>query len=174
MPPCHGTAQGAPRGALRRITAALFLSLVIAGSAYARSEKTLAYQRDQAWPAAVRFLRIEAKLKIIEKDADAGFVIFEYREDNKTFRGSLEVIDIVKDGRKLVRFVITIEDRPSWVEVEMLTRLERKLRAELGNPAPAPSPKEPPPKPPKQDAPKDDAKPTDKPKDDGPPISDTP
>lgn len=154
---------------MRALLAALLLTLVTS-AADARSEKTLAYQREQAWPAAVRFLRIEAKLKIIEKDADAGFVIFEYREDNKTFRGSLEVIDIVKDGRKLVRFVIQIEDRPSWVEIEMLTKLERKLRSELGNPAPAPTPKEPP----KQEAPKDDPKPDDKPKDDGPPVSDTP
>jgi len=154
---------------MRRLAAALLLTLSVS-VAQARSEKTLAYQRDQAWPAAVRFLRIEAKLKIIEKDAEAGFVIFEYREDGKTFRGSLEVIDIVKDGRKLVRFVLQIEDRPSWVEIEMLTKLERKLRSELGNPAPAPSPKEPP----KQESPKGEPKPTDKPKDDGPPISDTP
>jgi len=158
---------------MRRLLAAILLTLLIAGTAHARSEKTLAYPRDQAWPAAVRFLRIEAKLKIIEKDAEAGFVIFEYREDNKTFRGSLEVIEMVKDSRKLIRFVITIEDRPSWVEVEMLTRLERKLRVELGEPAPAPTPKEPP----KKDAPKEDKpadKPADKPKNDGPPISDTP
>lgn len=157
---------------MRRPLAALLLTLatLVSGVADARSEKTLAYQRDQAWPAAVRFLRIDAKLKIIEKDADAGFVIFEYREDNKTFRGSLEVIDIVKEGRKLVRFVVQIEDRPAWVEVEMLTKLERKLRSELGNPAPAPTPKEPP----KQEPPKSEPKPDDKPKDDGPPVSDTP
>jgi hypothetical protein len=159
---------------MRTALAGLLLSLaIVAGTAEARSEKTLAYQRDQAWPAAVRFLRVDAKLKIIEKDADAGFVIFEYREDNKTFRGSLEVIDIVKDGRKLVRFVIQIEDRPSWVEIEMLTKLERQLRAELGAPAPAPSPKEPP----KQEEPAPDKpadKPANRPKDDGPPVSDTP
>ena len=157
-----------------RLAACALALLLSAGVANARSEKTLAYQRDQAWPAAVRFLRVDAKLKVIEKDADAGYVLFEYREDNKTFRGSLEVIDIVKDSRKLIRFVVTIEDRPSWVEVEMLTRLERKLRAELGEPAPAPTPKEPP----KKEAPKDDDKPgdkpSDKPKNDGPPISDTP
>ena len=154
---------------MRRL--ATVLSLLLATSAaHARSEKTLAYQRDQAWPAAVRFIRVDAKLKVIEKDADAGYVIFEYREDNKTFRGSLEVIDIVKDGRKLVRFVVQIEDRPAWVEVELLTKLERKLRAELGTPAPAPSPKEPP----KKEEPKPDPKPDDKPKDDGPPVSDLP
>lgn len=149
---------------------ALFLAgfLLWSGVAEARSEKTLAYQRDQAWPAAVRFLRVDAKLKLVEKDADAGYVLFEYREENKTFRGSLEVIDVVKEGRKLVRFVIAIEDRPAWVEIEMLTKLERKLRAELGTPAPAPTP------PPKKDEAKPDEKPADKPRDDGPPISDKP
>ncbi len=109
-------------------------------------------------------------MKVVEKDADAGYVLFELKEDGKTFRGSLEVIDATKDGRHVVRFVIAIEDRPAWLEVEMLTRLERKLRAELGAPAPAPSPKKDP-DPPK----KDGDKPADKPKDDGgPPISPTP
>jgi hypothetical protein len=150
-----------------RLLAGLLALVLSTGLAHARSEKTLAYERDQAWPAAVRFLRVDAKLKLIEKDADAGYVLFEYREDNKTFRGSLEVINAIKDGRKVVRFVMQIEDRPTWVEVELLTKLERKLRAELGAPAPAPTPKDPP----KKEEPKPEP---DKPKDDGPPISDRP
>ena len=156
---------------MRRILLAACLSSgLLTGIAEARSEKTLAYQREPSFQAAVRFLRIDAHLKLVEKDADAGYVIFEYNEDKKTFRGSLEVIDVVKDGRKLTRFVVTIEDRPSYVEIEMLTKLERKLRAELGAPAPAPS--APPPK--KAEPPSD--KPADKrnPNDDGPPVSDTP
>jgi hypothetical protein len=151
---------------MRRILLALVL---LTGIAEARSEKTLAYQREPSFQAAVRFLRIDAHLKLVEKDADAGYVIFEYTEDKKTFRGSLEVIDVVKDGRKLTRFVVTIEDRPSYVEIEMLTKLERKLRAELGAPAPAPS------APPKKDEPPSEkAPPAEKPKDDGPPVSDKP
>lgn len=149
----------------------LIFALVLAASApaWARSEKMLAYPRDQAWPAAVRFIRVDEHLKLIEKDADAGYVLFELREDGKTFRGSLEVIDVVKDGRHLVRFVIQIEDRPEWLEIGMLNRLERKLRAEIGAPAPAPTPapkKEP--EPPK----KEPEKPKDK--DEGPPVRDTP
>lgn len=155
---------------MRPLLAVLALYAGLLGTAEARSEKTLAYQREQAWPTAVRFLRVDAKLKVVEKDADAGYVLFEYVEDKKTFRGSLEVIEVEKNGRKLVRFVIQIEDRPSWVEIELLTKLERKLRAELGSPAPAPTPapKQPPPG-------KGEDKPApDRPKDDGPPISDTP
>ena len=148
-----------------RIVLALLLAL--SATAFARSEKTLAYPRDSAWAAAVRFIRVDEHLKLVEKDADAGYVLFELREDKKTFRGSLEVIEVVKDGRHLVRFVLTIEDRPAWVEIEMLTKLERKLRTELGSPAPTPTPKKDP------EAPKKDPDPA-KPKDDGPPVSATP
>ncbi len=135
--------------------------LALCGVAHARSEKTLAYPRDQAWPAAVRFIRVDERLKVIEKDAEAGYVLFEMTEEKKTFRGSLEVIDTVKDGRHVVRFVMTIEDRPSWLEIELLNRLERKLKAELGSPSPAP------------DKPKDEPKPPAK-SDDGPTVSPNP
>jgi hypothetical protein len=149
---------------MRRVLLAL---LLLAGVAEARSEKTLAYPREPAWAAAVRFIRVDAKLKITEKDADAGYVIFELHEEKKTFRGSLELVDTVKDGRHVVRFVLTIEDRPEWVEIQLLNKLEQKLRAELGSPAPAPT-----------EAPKKDEPPAKKeePKkdDDGPPVSATP
>ena len=150
---------------MRRILLAL---LLLTGIAEARSEKTLAYPRDQAWPAAVRFIRVDEHLKVIEKDADAGYVLFEMKDDGKTFRGSLEVIDAVKDGRHVVRFVVTLEDRPSYLEIDMLNRLVRKLHDELGEPAPAPTPKNEAPPPPKKDEPpaKND--------DGGPPISPTP
>jgi hypothetical protein len=156
---------------LRTALAPLALAL-LAGTAHARSEKMLAYEREPAWATSVRFLRVDAKLKLVEKDSEAGYVIFEYNEDKKTFRGSLELFEVVHDGRKVVRFIITIEDRPQWVEIDLLTKLERKLRAELGSPAPAPSP-------PKKDAPKQDAPKQDEPKgddkpNDGPPISDKP
>lgn len=157
---------------MRRLALASVLALVLLGSqAHARSEKTLAYPREPAWAAAVRFIRVDAGLKVIEKDREAGYVIFELQEDKKTFRGALELVEIVKDGRKLVRFVLTIEDRPSWVEVDLLAKLERKLRAELGSPTPSPTPK------PKQDGKpdgnKDEPKPA-SPSDDGPPVSDKP
>jgi hypothetical protein len=155
---------------LRRLAVSLVFVLAASSSAFARSEKLLAYPRDQAWPTAVRFVRVDAHLKIIEKDGDAGYILFELREDKKTFRGSLEVIDVVKDGRHLVRFVVTIEDRPAWVEVQMLEQLERKLRTELGTPAPAPTPAPPPTKDePKPAPPKDEPKP-----DEGPRVSPTP
>lgn len=147
-----------------------------AAPAWARSEKTLAYPREQAWPTAVRFLVVDEHVKITEKDADAGYVTFELRDDGKPFRGSLEVVTMMLDGRSVVRFVLQIADRPSWLEIAMLGRLERKLRAELGSPTPPPS------QPPRKAEPGKDGKPepgkpapgSDGLHDDGPPVSPTP
>ena len=142
-------------------------------AASARSEKTVAYPRDEAWPCAVRFIRVDAGLKVTEKDADAGYVLFELHEEKRTFRGSLEVIDVVEDGRHETKLVMQIEDRPSWVEDELLNRLEQKLRTELGSPEPPPTPRDPKPEPARPDPPKADA-PKPPADDDGPPISPTP
>jgi hypothetical protein len=153
------------------VVVVLWLALVLCGVASARSEKTLAYTREAVWPAAVRFIRVDEGLKIVEKDPDAGYVLFELKDEGKTFRGSLEVMTVIVDGRTLVRFVVQVEDRPTWIEIAMLTRLERKLRSELGSPSPPPSKPKPAPAP--DDKPKDTNEPK-KPDEGGPPISPTP
>jgi len=155
----------------RRLLTSLLCLALAAGAASARSEKTLAYQRDQVWPTALRFLVVDEHLKVIEKDADAGYVVFELKDEGKVYRGSLEIMTITRDRRTTVRFVLQIEDRPDWIEVAMLTRLERKLRSELGSPAPPPAKD-----PPKERAPDEPARPKDpsKPDDGGPPISPIP
>jgi hypothetical protein len=161
----------------------LLAAMLFASVAEARTEKTLAYPRTEAWAASVRFIRVDAHLKVTEKDADAGYVLFEVHEDGKTFRGSLELADVTEDGRHAVRFVLTIEDRPSWLELQLMGKLVDKLRAELGEPAPVTPPKD-------GDAPKDDDKhkdgdapkgdnkhadkPPPPPDRDAPPISSTP
>jgi hypothetical protein len=161
-----------PRGWFARLALGLAVVAGLAAPAAARSEATLAYLRDQVWPTAVRFLVVDEHVKVTERDAEAGYLLFELRDDGKTFRGSLEVMTVVRDGRTLVRFVLQIADRPSWLELAMLARLEAKLRAELGSPAPpAPEPAPPRKDAPRPDAPKPDAPPPD---DHGPPISPTP
>ena len=166
-------ASAAPQrtiGGMRTLVASLVAVALTAlpPAAIARSEKTIAYTREQVWPTAVRFLVVDEHIKVTEKDADAGYVLFELRDEGKTYRGSLEVMAIVRDGRTSVRFVLQIEDRPDWIEVAMLTRLERKLRAELGTPAPPPA-KDPP-----KAAPKDPPPAAPPPDQGGPPISSTP
>jgi hypothetical protein len=153
---------------MRRILVSLLLSVAplvaTPHPALARSEKILAYPRDSAWSTAVRFIVVDEHAKILEKDAGAGYVLFELKDDGKVYRGSLEVMTLSLDGQTTVRFVVNLVDRPSWMELGMLSRLQQKLRAELGSPTPPPTPK------PKESPPKDpkdsrDAK--DEPKKDG-------
>jgi hypothetical protein len=148
---------------LARLVLALMMALaaVAPRPAAARSDRTLAYAVAKVFPAAVRFLRVDEGLTITEKDADAGYVMFELEQDGKTFPGALELVVTESAGRSAVKLVLRIEDRPSYVETAMLDRLERKLRAELGS-EPPPVVK-PPPAPPKADKspekPDDDKKP---------------
>ena len=161
---------------MRRALLAICLVAATAAPAAARTEKTLAYPRPEAWAAAVRFIRVDAHLKVTEKDAEAGYVLFELHEENKTFRGSLELVDVVEDGRHAIRFVIQLEDRPSYEEIELMMKLESKLRAEIGAPSPPADKPAPPtkPEPAKPEPPKDDRDKPVPPPGDAPPISATP
>jgi len=114
------------------------------GDADAKSHKDATYAFEQVWPAAIRFLRIDEKLRIVEKDAESGYVLFEMRDDRKLFQGALEIVRTVDPkGRRSVRLVLRIEDRPSYMEAGILKRLAFKLRDELGAPAPPPPSKKP-------------------------------
>lgn len=120
--------------------------MFVATSADARTAgKPLNYPRDHVWATAVRFVAVDEHAKILDKDVDAGYVLFEFTDRDKTYRGSLEVTTVATEDTSGIRFVINLVDRPSWMELAMLTRLEAKLRAELGSPNPAkPKPQEPP------------------------------
>lgn len=105
--------------------------------AVARTERTLGYSASTAFGTAVRFLRVNEGVVIVEKDADAGYILFDLVDGKRHFRGSVEVLPVVKDGKDgntSVRFVIQIADQPSYIEMAMMERLERKLRDELGAP----------------------------------------
>jgi len=135
------------------IVTLLALLLAVPAPAVAKSEKTVVYAVEKVYPAAVRFLRVDEGVKIVEKDADAGYVMFELSQDGKTFPGALELVVGENAGRPAVKLVLRIEDRPSYVETAMLERLERKLRAELGS-EPPPVQKAPPMKPAPDEQPK--------------------
>ncbi len=126
----------------------MVLLLALPASASARSEgRTLTYARDHVWSTTVRFLVVDEKAKVIEKDSDAGYVLFDLKEDGKSYRGSLEIITVLTNGQPNIKFAIHVHDRPLWREAGMVERLEKKLRAELGTPPPA-----------KKQPPKDDPK----------------
>jgi hypothetical protein len=115
------------------------VSLLLAAPALARSERTVAYPYERVWPAAIRFLRIDAGYAVREKDADAGYILFDVEEEGRTFPGALELVRGHDDrGRHTVKLILRIEDRPSYMETGLLDRLRQKLRRELGPPPPPP------------------------------------
>jgi hypothetical protein len=105
--------------------------VALAAPAAAQSEKTEPFAATEVFAPTVRFLRIDAGVKIVEKDADAGYVLFDLTEDKHTFRGALELVKTQVEGRESVRLVLRIADRPSYVEELLLEKLDAKLRGEL-------------------------------------------
>ena len=134
------------------------------GFAFGRSSAEAPYPVDQIWSTVVRFLRVDQRFPVLEKDRDAGYILFDYVEEpTKIHKASLELVSIVQtDGRSGTKVILTIPDKPRHVEVLLLEKLQKKTAEELGAPAPAPPrPKrdaDKPPEPSKPKRPKDSEK----------------
>ncbi len=122
--------------------------------------RVMPYPMEQVWPTAVRYLRVDRGYTIVDKDADAGFILFDFPigPDDRTGRGSVEVF-ATKDasGRPSASVNVTTDGGPLHLPHAIIEGLGDKLRRERGQPAapPRPAPDAP-------DQPKD--KPKDKPK----------
>jgi hypothetical protein len=139
---------------------------VLARPAAARSEAEVSYTREQAFSAALRYLRVDLSYEVTEKDAQAAYLLFTFADPalpKKTGHGSIELVQ--RD--KVVRVLVNLPELPSYREELLKRGLLEKLRTEYGEP-PAPAPPEPPKKAPaKPDEPPADGKgpaPADEPK----------
>lgn len=96
----------------------------------ARTEETTGYTKSQAYNGALRFLRVEQEFQVIEKDADLGYMLFEYPTgtDDDTTTGSVEVIE--RDEEVLV--VVQISELPAHHESRLASALLKKLEADYG------------------------------------------
>lgn len=100
-----------------------------------------AYTYDQTWNAALRLVRVDLGMKVVDKDDKVGFILFEYVSDGATSSGSIEMLKT----DKAVRVICQIPKFPSYHEIAVLDRLARKLKDEYGAPPPKPKPAPPPP-----------------------------
>jgi hypothetical protein len=140
-------------------------SLATPGTAWGRAEAEVAYTREQTFSAALRYLRVDLAYDVIEKDADAAYLLFSFAApelQRKVARGSIEVVQ----RQRTVRVFVNLPELPSYREEVLKRGLLEKLRTEYGEPAPRedqPPEKAPPkkpeddPKPPPPDAPEGDA-----------------
>src|SRR5687768_3306915 len=104
-------------------------ALVAPSSAMARSSQVFSYSPADVWPTAVRYLRIDRGATLREKDAEAGYVLFDLPESSKVYKGSLEVVRTSdNDDREVTRVVVNIPDLPRHFELTLLDKLAAKVK----------------------------------------------
>jgi hypothetical protein len=123
------------------------------------NRRTLSYPIDQVWPTAIRYLRIDRGFGIIDRDRDAGYMLFEFPlEEKRIGSGSVEMFATVDaSGRASVSISVNTGAGPVHLPNSILDGIAAKVRAERGQPPPPPPPKqEEPPKKDKDEKPDDD------------------
>ncbi|HEY6079141.1 MAG TPA: hypothetical protein VIW29_10075 [Polyangiaceae bacterium] len=136
--------------------------LAATSSALGRVDGSSAYSKAQTYSGALRYVRVDLGYEVVEKDAEAAYLIFKYttpgQTKNNAVTGTLEVIEA--DGG--VRVFVNMPRMPEYHERIFRDGLLKKLREEYGVP---PTP----PKKPPADKPPADKPPADKPEapDDG-------
>lgn len=117
---------------------AALTALAFAPAAGARTVRDEPYPRETTWNAAIRLIRVDMGCPITERDVDNGYFTFDWRDGRRTVPGSVEVVPTQVDGRPGTRIIVQINAMPGYVESMLLTRLNRKLHQEFGEPPPPP------------------------------------
>lgn len=120
---------------LVRVPAALAVTFAAPQLARARVQTDYTYAWNQVWQAAVRMVRVDLQCPITDRDADIGYVMFDYADSGRAHAGSVELVRTTgSDGIERVRAVVQVPSMPSWVERMLIDRLTRKLRDDFGEP----------------------------------------
>ena len=101
----------------------------------ARVSERSSYSKTQTYSTALRFLRVDRGYAIVEKDAEASYLIFSYpisQGSEETSNGSVEVVEL-SDG---VRLVVNLPRLPEYHERVLSDGIFNKLRREYGAPPP--------------------------------------
>lgn len=103
-----------------------------APAADARVDGNSAYTKTQTYSAALRYVRVDLGYEVVEKDPEAGYLIFKYAATgaSKTavVTGTLEVIE-ASGG---VRLFVNLPRVPEYYERLFRDGLLKKLRDEYG------------------------------------------
>lgn len=108
--------------------------------AFLSHQRELSYPFKQVWPTAIRYLKVDRKYKLTDKDQDAGYIMFEFPHGpNGTGAGSLELLPS-KDasGRDAVKVMISTSNGPAHLPHTLGEGLTAKIKNERGQPAPPP------------------------------------
>jgi len=111
--------------------------------AKARSEAEWPWDGAAIWTSVVRYLRVDRQFPVREKDDKAGYVIFDYLEGGRSYRGTLEIVASPSELPSGSKVLLQLTELPRRYEAVFLEELAKKLRAENGVPRPpaAPAPR---------------------------------
>ena len=124
------------RKVARSGVAALALVALTPEPAAARKVERVPYAMADVWNTAVRFVVVDEAYTVVERDADAGYIVFKFvpHGSKREERGSLE---LVRQGDE-TDVIGAMPSMPAHHEAAMLERLLGKLRRELLARRPAP------------------------------------
>lgn len=111
----------------------LVLALTRSTPANASALYTSPYSFEQTFGTSLRFIRVDMGFRVIEKDKDAGFILFDYtspESGNKAVPGSLELVETSKG----VQVTAQIPAMPQYHEQMVIDQLAKKLETEHGRP----------------------------------------
>ncbi len=105
-----------------------------ATDAEARVEGDSPYTEAQTFNAALRYVRVDLGYEVVEKDADAGYLLFKYvpTGEKRATDGSFQIIKV----RDNVKVFVQLPKMPEYHEVVLRDGLMKKLRDEYGAPPP--------------------------------------
>jgi hypothetical protein len=118
-------------------------------SARLSHRRVVPYPFDVVWPTAIRYLRVDRGYSIVDRDPEAGYLLFEFPvgRDSKG-SGSLEAFRTTDDaGRPSVNLQVGTDAGPSHLPTTIVDGISQKVKAERGQPAPPPPKAPPEPKP---------------------------
>jgi hypothetical protein len=100
------------------------------------------YTYEQTFGSALRLVRVDLGLKLVEKDQASGYLMFEYKSPESGKRVSSGSIEIVKNQGN-VHVAVQLPEMPRYHEQMMIDALVKKLVAEHGEPPRHPRPEPP-------------------------------
>lgn len=112
------------------------------GDVRANASYASPYTFEQTYSTALRMLRVDLGLKITEKDAENGYVMFEYTSPESGKRVCAGAIELVKTKGR-IQVTVQIPAMPQYHEQMIADVLSRKLTSDYGDPpkkSPAPAP----------------------------------
>lgn len=122
--------------------AAVVGSAFVATEADAKVSFESGYTLEQTYNGALRYVRVDLGLKVTEKDAQAAYVMFDYKHPESGDKITPGSVEIIPSG-STVKVVVQLPQMPKYHEQTLADGLQKKLRSEYGDPpkkAPPPAP----------------------------------